>query len=73
MSSHLVRRGGIWWARLVVPVSLRVAVAADQKLTHWGSVFGRRQHTEAENLFGPQAELHRSSNFSNFSNHFTDG
>jgi len=25
MSSHLARRGGIWWARLVVPVSLRVA------------------------------------------------
>lgn len=26
MSSHLVRRGGIWWARLVVPVRLRDAV-----------------------------------------------
>lgn len=27
MSSHLVRRGGIWWARLVVPVRLRKAAA----------------------------------------------
>ncbi|MCF8167201.1 MAG: site-specific integrase [Rhodoferax sp.] len=26
MSNHLVRRGGIWWARLVVPAKLRKAV-----------------------------------------------
>lgn len=25
MSTHLVRRGGIWWTRLVVPARLRVA------------------------------------------------
>ena len=25
MSSYLVRRGGIWWTRLAVPVRLRVA------------------------------------------------
>ena len=34
MSSHLVRRGGIWWARLVVPARLRAAA-------------GRREFTQS--------------------------
>ena len=34
MSSHIVRRGGIWWARLVVPARLRAAA-------------GRREFTQS--------------------------